>query len=67
VWRGPRKEGMIRQFLTEVNWCADRKILDYLVVDTPPGTSDEHMSIVNRRDNQRGGVYGGRAEGAQFL
>ena len=47
MWRGPRKEGMIRQFLIEVNWCTDREILDYLVVDTPPGTSDEHMSIIN--------------------
>lgn len=33
---------MIRQFLTEVNWGQ----LDYLLIDTPPGTSDEHISVV---------------------
>jgi len=32
--------GMIRQFLSEVDWG----VLDYLVIDTPPGTSDEHLS-----------------------
>eukprot|EP00747_Dinoflagellata_sp_TGD_P184087 gnl/TRDRNA2_/TRDRNA2_39425_c0_seq1.p1 gnl/TRDRNA2_/TRDRNA2_39425_c0~~gnl/TRDRNA2_/TRDRNA2_39425_c0_seq1.p1 ORF type:complete len:396 (+),score=72.02 gnl/TRDRNA2_/TRDRNA2_39425_c0_seq1:55-1242(+) len=42
IWRGPRKNGLIKQFLTDVNWGA----LDVLVVDTPPGTSDEHLSIV---------------------
>jgi Mrp family chromosome partitioning ATPase len=42
VWRGPKKHALIKQFLTDVNWGH----LDYLVVDTPPGTSDEHMSIV---------------------
>lgn len=35
VWRGPKKDGMIRQFLAEVRWGE----LDYLVIDTPPGTS----------------------------
>ena len=34
--------GLIKQFLRDVNWAE----LDYLVVDTPPGTSDEHLSIV---------------------
>ncbi len=34
--------GMIKQFLRDVNWGD----VDYLVVDTPPGTSDEHISIV---------------------
>lgn len=43
IWRGPRKNGLIKQFLTEVEWGD----LDYLIVDTPPGTSDEHISIAN--------------------
>ena len=42
IWRGPRKNGLIKQFLTDVDWGD----LDYLIVDTPPGTSDEHISIV---------------------
>uniref|UniRef100_A0A3P9A3Q9 AAA+ ATPase domain-containing protein n=1 Tax=Esox lucius TaxID=8010 RepID=A0A3P9A3Q9_ESOLU len=42
IWRGPKKNGMIKQFLRDVDWGD----LDYLVVDTPPGTSDEHLSIV---------------------
>lgn len=42
IWRGPKKNGLIRQFLTDVYWGT----LDYLIVDTPPGTSDEHLSIV---------------------
>jgi Mrp family chromosome partitioning ATPase len=42
IWRGPRKNGLIKQFLTDVVWDE----LDYLVIDTPPGTSDEHLSII---------------------
>jgi len=41
IWRGPKKNGMIRQFLSEVDWGES---LDYLLLDTPPGTSDEHLS-----------------------
>lgn len=33
VWRGPKKEGMIKQFLGDVRWGQ----LDYLLIDTPPG------------------------------
>jgi ATP-binding protein involved in chromosome partitioning len=42
VWRGPLKMGAIRQFLGEVNWGQ----LDYLLVDLPPGTGDESLSIL---------------------
>lgn len=41
VWRGPKKTAMVRQFLTDVLWPS----LDYLLIDTPPGTSDEHISL----------------------
>ena len=42
VWRGPKKTAMVRQFLTSVLWAPT----DYLLIDTPPGTSDEHISLV---------------------
>ncbi|KAL5117900.1 cytosolic Fe-S cluster assembly factor nbp35 [Pleosporales sp. CAS-2024a] len=41
IWRGPKKNGLIKKFLMEVQWGE----LDYLIVDTPPGTSDEHLSV----------------------
>jgi Mrp family chromosome partitioning ATPase len=41
IWRGPRKNGLIKQFLTDVYWGE----LDFLIVDAPPGTSDEHISL----------------------
>ena len=41
IWRGPKKNGLIKQFLKDVEWGA----LDFLLVDTPPGTSDEHLSV----------------------
>ena len=42
VWRGPKKTAMVRQFLSDVLWPP----LDFLLIDTPPGTSDEHISVV---------------------
>lgn len=42
IWRGNRKTGMLKQFLRDVHW--DR--CDYMLIDTPPGTSDEHLSLV---------------------
>jgi len=44
VWRGPRKTALVRQFLTDVLWGD----LDYLLSDTPPGTSDEHISVTEQ-------------------
>jgi len=41
IWRGPMKMGAIRQLLGEFNWGT----LDYLVIDLPPGTGDEPLSI----------------------
>ncbi|XP_059975897.1 cytosolic Fe-S cluster assembly factor NUBP2 isoform X1 [Mesoplodon densirostris] len=43
VWRGPKKNALIKQFVSDVAWGQ----LDYLIVDTPPGTSDEHMAVVD--------------------
>jgi len=45
IWRGPKKNGLIKQLLRDVDWT-DSGDLDFLLVDTPPGTSDEHLSIV---------------------
>ncbi len=41
IWRGPMKFGVIRQFMGDVEWGA----LDYLVIDSPPGTGDEPLSV----------------------
>ncbi len=52
VWRGPMKMGAIQQFLAEVNWGS----LDYLVVDLPPGTGDEALTIAQLAPNVKGAV-----------
>jgi ATP-binding protein involved in chromosome partitioning len=43
IWRGPLKHGVIQQFLADCKWDD----LDFLVIDCPPGTGDEPMSIVH--------------------
>jgi ATP-binding protein involved in chromosome partitioning len=52
IWRGPLKMSAIRQFLGEVNWGN----LDYLLVDLPPGTGDESLSILQLLPNMDGVV-----------
>lgn len=44
VWKGPKKASMIKQFISSVAWGE----LDYLLIDTPPGTGDEHISIAEQ-------------------
>jgi len=44
VWKGPKRQAMIRQFIDDVYWGEEP--LDYLIIDTPPGTTDEHIAIV---------------------
>jgi ATP-binding protein involved in chromosome partitioning len=41
IWRGPAKTGVIRQFIGDVQWGE----LDYLIIDSPPGTGDEPLSV----------------------
>lgn len=43
IWRGPRKTSLIQSFLANAVWGP----LDYLIIDTPPGTSDEHISVLS--------------------
>ncbi|POW17514.1 hypothetical protein PSHT_06360, partial [Puccinia striiformis] len=69
IWRGPKKNGMIKQFLKDVDWCSTdeegeelsqteeneeskgekekEERIEYMIIDTPPGTTDEHLSIVS--------------------
>jgi Mrp family chromosome partitioning ATPase/predicted Fe-Mo cluster-binding NifX family protein len=41
IWRGPLKIGVIRQFIADIEW----NDLDYLVIDSPPGTGDEPLTV----------------------
>lgn len=43
IWRGPLKHNLIRQFLGEVHWGE----IDFLIVDLPPGTGDEALSVAH--------------------
>jgi len=52
VWRGPLKHGVISQFLGEVEWGN----LDFLIVDLPPGTGDEPLSVAHLIKNVDGTI-----------
>jgi len=52
IWRGPMKHNVIKQFISEVSWGR----LDYLIIDCPPGTGDEPLSMVQLLSNAGGAV-----------
>ena len=52
IWRGPMKMNAIRQFLSDVDWGE----LDYLVIDLPPGTGDEPLSVAQLIKNVDGAI-----------
>ncbi|MGD2278945.1 MAG: P-loop NTPase, partial [Candidatus Omnitrophota bacterium] len=52
IWRGPLKMVTIKQFLADVNWGE----LDYLIIDSPPGTGDEPLSVCQLIPDIKGAV-----------
>lgn len=52
IWRGPMKHGVIRQFLKDVEWGE----LDYPIVDSPPGTGDEPLTVAQSIPDADGAV-----------
>lgn len=52
IWRGPLKMAAIRQLLGDFNWGK----LDYLIIDLPPGTGDEPLSIAQIIENLTGAI-----------
>lgn len=52
IWRGPMKMGIIKQFLKDTEWGE----LDYLIIDSPPGTGDEPLSICQLIEHADGAV-----------
>ena len=52
VWRGPAKHGVIKRFLSSVAWGD----LDYLIVDCPPGTGDEPLSVIQLLEGAEGAI-----------
>ena len=52
IWRGPLKMGAIKQFIGEFNWGK----LDFLIIDLPPGTGDEPLSIAQLIPNNDGAI-----------
>jgi ATP-binding protein involved in chromosome partitioning len=52
IWRAPLKHKLIRDFLTDVQWGE----IDYLIIDSPPGTGDEPLSVAQLLEDADGAV-----------
>ena len=52
VWRGPMKLAVIKQFLADVQWG----VLDYLLIDSPPGTGDEQLAVCQNVPDLTGAI-----------
>lgn len=52
IWRGPMKYSLIKQFISQVDWGS----LDYLIVDSPPGTGDEPLTVAQLIEDADGAV-----------
>ncbi len=63
IWRGPLKMGVIKQFLQDIEWPE----LDYLIVDSPPGTGDEPLSIVQILKKVDGSIIVSTPQDVAFL
>jgi Mrp family chromosome partitioning ATPase len=50
IWRGPAKTGMIQQFIGSVDWGE----LDFIVIDAPPGTGDEPLTVIQSIPDAQG-------------
>jgi ATP-binding protein involved in chromosome partitioning len=53
IWRGPIKSGAIQQFIKDVNWGT----LDFMIIDLPPGTGDEALTIAQQLPPVDGAVF----------
>ena len=49
IWRGPLKIGVIKQFISDIRWMD----LDYLIIDSPPGTGDEPLTVAQNIPDAR--------------
>ncbi|KAA0259394.1 Mrp/NBP35 family ATP-binding protein [Deferribacter autotrophicus] len=52
IWRAPLKHSLIEQFISDVNWGE----LDFLIIDLPPGTGDEPLSVAHVIENVDGSI-----------
>lgn len=48
IWRGPMIQGALTQLLTDVDWAYCNGPLDILLIDTPPGTGDTHLTLTQK-------------------